>query len=115
MPRTIRNEKLDTRSARSKLAIRDSIYWVSLAPGCALGYRKGPKGGVCIAKLAKAELRTHKTLGPADDALDPDGVLAISYADAQARAREWFAAVTKPERPATGPYKACDVVADYLD
>ena len=85
-------QKLDTRSARAKLAIRNSIYWVSLAPGCALGYRKGPKGGVWIAKLAKAGLRTHKTLGPADDALDPDGVLAISYADAQTRAREWFAA-----------------------
>ena len=83
MARTVRNLKLDTRSARAKLPIRDSIYWVSLAPGCALGYRKGPKGGVWIAKLAKAGLRTHKTLGPADDALDPDGVLAIGYADAQ--------------------------------
>src|SRR4051812_1144921 len=115
MARTVRNPKLDTRSARAKLAIRDSIYWVSLAPSCALGYRKGPKGGVWIAKLAKAGLRTHKTLGPADDALDPDGVLAISYADAQGMAREWFASITKPARPATGPYRVRDAVADYLD
>ena len=88
---------------------------MSLAPGCALGYRKGPKGGVWIAKLAKAGLRTHKTLGPADDALDPDGVLAISYAEAQTIAREWFASVTKPARPANGPFKVRDAVADYLD
>src|SRR4051812_10297819 len=114
MARTVRNPKLDTRSARAKLAIRDSIYWVSLTPGCALGYRKGPKGGVWIAKLAKAGLRTHKTLGPADDAFDPDGVLAINYADAQTRAREWFAAVAMPARPTIGPYTVRDAVADYL-
>src|SRR3954454_17364589 len=114
MARTVRNPRLSSPTARANLAIRDSIYWVSLAPGCALGYRKGPKGGVWIAKLVRDGLRTHKTLGPADDAFDPDGVLAISYADAQARAREWFAALTKPDRPATGPYKVRDAMTDYL-
>jgi hypothetical protein len=49
---TVRNPKLDTRSARAKLVMRDSLYWVPLAPGCALGYRKGPKGGVWVAKIA---------------------------------------------------------------
>ena len=52
MARTVRNPKLDTRSARAKLVMRDSLYWVPLAPGCALGYRKGPKGGVWVAKIA---------------------------------------------------------------
>ena len=42
-------------------------------------------------------------------------MLAIAYADAQTRAREWFAALTKPDRPATGPYKVREAVADYLD
>jgi integrase len=114
MARTVRNPKLDTRSARAKLAMRDSLYWVSLAPGCTLGYRKGPKGGVWVAKLVRAGLRQHKTLGPADDALDPDGVLAISYADAQTKARDWFATVAKPGQ-ITGPYTVADAVADYLD
>jgi len=68
-----------------------------------------------LAKIVRNGLRQQTTLGPADDAFDPDGVLAISYADAQTRAREWFAAVTKPDRPATGPYKVRDAVADYLD
>jgi hypothetical protein len=94
MARTVRNPKLDTRSARAKLAMRDSVYWVSLAPGCALGYRKGPKGGVWLAKLGCSGLRQQTTLGPADDALDPDGVLAISYEQAQTRAREWFGIIT---------------------
>jgi integrase len=114
MARTVRNPKLGTRSARTKLPMRDSPYWVSLAPGCTLGYRKGSKGGVWLAKIVRDALRQQTTLGPADDALDPDGVLAISYADAQTRAREWFATVTRPANP-TGPYTVADAVADYLD
>jgi integrase len=114
MARTVRNPKLDSRSARAKLAMRDSPYWVSLAPGCALGYRKGSKGGVWLAKLVRGDLRQQTTLGPADDALDPDGVLAVSYAQAQTKAREWFAALARPEKP-TGPYTVRDAITDYLD
>jgi integrase len=114
MARTVRNPKLDTRSARAKLLMRDSPYWVSLAPGCALGYRKGPKGGVWLAKLVRDGMREQTTLGPADDALDPDGVLAVSYAHAQTEARDWFATLVRPEKPA-GPYTVRDAVTDYLD
>ena len=114
MARTVRNPKLDTRSARAKLAMRDSPYWVSLAPGCALGYRKGPKGGVWLAKLVRDALRQQTTLGPADDALDPDGTLAISYAEAQVKARNWFARKSRPAKP-TGPYTVRDAMTDYLD
>jgi hypothetical protein len=110
MARTIRNPKLDTRSARARLSMRDSIYWVSLA----LGYRKGPKGGVWLAKIVRDRTRQQTTLGPADDALDPDGMLAISYAQAQIRAREWLTTVTRPTN-LTGPYTVGDAVADYLD
>ena len=114
MARTVRNSKLDTRSARAKLPMRDSPYWVPLAPGCALGYRKGTKGGIWLAKLVRDGVRQQTTLGAADDALDPDGVLAISYAQAQYKAREWFAMVTKPTNP-IGPCTVRDAVTDYLD
>jgi integrase len=114
MARTVRSPKFDSRSARAKLQMRDSPYWVSLAPGCALGYRKGPKGGVWLAKIVHDGLRQQTTLGPADDAFDPDGVLAIDFARAQEKAREWFAAVTKPAQPA-GPYTVRAAVVDYLD
>src|SRR5712691_8498112 len=114
MARTVRNQKLDTRSARLKLPVRTAIYWVSLAPGCALGYRKGPKGGVWIAKFVGGGLRQQKALGSADDVLDPDGVLAVGYADDQRRAREWFEVVTHPMAP-SGPYTVAGAMADYLD
>jgi integrase len=112
--RTVRNQKLDTRSARAKLPSKKSPYWVSLAPGCALGYRKGSKGGVWLAKIVRDGMRRETALGPADDVLDPDGVLAIGYPQAQAKAREWFEAVVRPAKHA-GPYTVRDAVADYLD
>jgi integrase len=115
MARQVRNSKLDTRSARAKLPMRHSPYWATIERGGALGYRKGRKGGVWLAKIVRSGLRKHLTLGSADDAVDPDGVRAISYADAQTRAREWFANVTNSAQPAAGPYTVRDAVTDYLD
>jgi integrase len=88
MARTVRNQKLDTPSARAKLAA--GRYWLSIAPGCAFGYRKGSKGGVWVAKLVKGKLRHEATIGPADDVLPADGSLALNFAQAQERARAWF-------------------------
>lgn len=92
MARTVRNAKLDTRSARatSSLKQRKSPYWVAISPGFALGYRKAPKGGVWLAKLVKpGVLRQETTLGPADDALDADGINILDFSQAQELAREW--------------------------
>jgi len=45
MARHVRNAKLDTRTARSKLEARREPYWTVIGKGAALGYRKGAKGG----------------------------------------------------------------------
>jgi len=50
MARTVRNAKLDSRSARSKLTARREPYWVVISKGCAIGYRKGAGGGTWIAR-----------------------------------------------------------------
>lgn len=65
MARTVRNPKLDTRSARAKLSARREPYWTVLSKGCALGYRKGIKGGSWIARFRGDGRR---------DARDPDGL-----------------------------------------
>jgi len=110
MARTVRNTNLDTRSARANnTKRRKSPYWAWISAGFALGYRKGPKSGVWIAKLVKPGFRREVTLGPADDALDPDGVRILNYAQAQEKARDWFksldaeagAARSSPRRCAT--------------
>ena len=91
MARIVRNSKLDTRSARSDLPQRKAPYWHAISPGFALGYRKAPKGGVWLGKLATPGFRKESKLGPADDALDPDGVHILSFAQAQKTAFNWKA------------------------
>jgi len=111
MARIVRNTKLDTRNARVGLKLRKSPYWAPLSPGFALGYRKAPKGGVWLSKLVTPSSRQETTLGPADDALDADGLHIFSYAQAQEKARNWKRqvedAADRPTRPRT--------VAEALD
>lgn len=92
MARTVRNAKIDTRSARSKLPVDKTVHWVAIDRGRAVGYRKGAKGGVWIAKLVLPDLglRKETTLGSADDVLDANGETILTHSQAQAIAREWF-------------------------
>ena len=59
MARTVRNAKIDTRSARAKLVARREPYWTVLSQGCALGYRKGSKGGTWIVRFRDHDGRQH--------------------------------------------------------
>jgi integrase len=93
MARTVRSPKLDTRSARTKLVVRREPYWMALAPGRALGYRRlGAEGGTWVAKAYDGATRrkVYSALGTADDALDADGVEVLTMAQAQDKARAWF-------------------------
>ena len=72
MARTVRNAKLDTRSARARLPAKKSGYWVPVARGFALGYRRGPKGSVWwLARLIDGKGRREAALGHADDGSSP--------------------------------------------
>src|SRR5215470_6613977 len=112
MARTVRYAKLDTRSARSKLPARKSGYWVPIARGFALGYRKGPKGSVWLARLIDGKGRRETALGPADDALDADGERILDYAQAQAKARCWLALLDA--ETTAGPYTVDRCLDDYI-
>lgn len=117
MPRTVRNQKIDTPSARARLPVRRSVYWVSLSPGCAFGYRKGPKGGVWLAKLVRGSFRKETTIGPADDVFAAGGKLALSYAQAQELARAWFPKADRgdaEDEVPSGPYTVSAALDDYL-
>jgi hypothetical protein len=50
MARTLKDAKLDSRSARQGLKKRREPYWRSISEGLAIGYRKGTKGGTWIAR-----------------------------------------------------------------
>jgi len=76
---TVRNAKLDTRTARSRLAERREPYWQPISAGCAIGYRRGSKGGRWIARWRGEDGRQHyESLGAADDARDADGTSVFS-------------------------------------
>src|SRR3954464_6470893 len=91
MARTVRNGKLDTRSARSKLQQRREPYWTVISGGCALGYRRGCKSGTWVARMRDERGKQHySALGAADDARDPDGLTVFSFTQAQDKARKFF-------------------------
>lgn len=118
MARTVRNAKLDTRTSRLKLTTRRAPYWTVLSKGAALGYRKGAKGGTWIARfLDDAGTHRYHALGAADDAMDADGSLCLSYAEAQRDADKWFRIAAngfQDDAPHSGPYTVKDAMADYL-
>jgi integrase len=119
VPRTARNAKLDTRSARSKLSGRREPYWQVLSKGCAIGYRRGSNGGNWIGRLRDEGGKQHyEALGAADDVRDAEGLTVFTFAQAQERARVWFASKAREiaghAEPYAGPYTIKSAMADYL-
>jgi integrase len=118
MARTVRNPKIDSRSARAKLQKRREPYWTVISAGNALGYRRGAKGGTWIAKFRDDDGKRHlEALGAADDARDADGLNVFSFSQAQERARGWF---QRKAREQAGdlvaldrPYTVTDALTDY--
>ena len=96
MARTLKDAKLDTPSARKKLKRRKEPHWRSISPGLAVGYRKLVDGGTWIVRhYTPADGRRYKALGTADDVVDDgQGKHVLTFAQAQARARDWFEELT---------------------
>ena len=118
MARTVRNPKIDTRSARARFPERREPYWTVISAGNALGYRRGAKGGTWIAKFRDAEGKRHiESLGAADDARDADGLSVFSFSQAQERARVWFQRKAREQAgdfvPLDRPYSVADALVDY--
>jgi integrase len=118
MPRKARDERLDTRTARLKLAPRPEPYWRNIQEGRAIGYRRlgGGKAGTWIARHYQAgESRKYKALGTADDMLDADGTLTLTFAQAQEKARVWFAETGRKAGHAVGSLTVRQAMDDYIE
>ncbi len=124
MARQVRNPKVDSRTARARLAIRREPYWTAIAPGRHLGYRRsGAEGGTWLAKQRDPETgaRRYQALGPADDVLDAGGDI-LTYEKAQEAARAFFASPWRNDADAepgsesqeAGPYTVGKAIEDYL-
>jgi integrase len=122
MPRKSRDERLDTRTPRLKLAPRREPYWRNIQEGRAIGYRRlpGGKAGTWIARhydpTETPPRRTHP-LGSADDYDDADGAHTLNFAQAQDHARRWFFELGRGggrvAKPITVKKAMTDYIADY--
>ena len=120
MARAVRNPKINTRSARTKLPEQREPYWTVISTGCALGYRRGKKGGTWVARFRDETGKQHyEALGAADDARDADGISVFDFGQAQAKARDWFDRKAREQAggsvPPDHPYTVGDAIAAYLD
>jgi integrase len=90
MARTIRDNNLESRTARARLKSNDGQpHYRRLEPGLHLGYRKPRAGaGKWLARLNVEGKYGYHPLGTADDFSDPDGKIILSYKQAQDAARK---------------------------
>jgi integrase len=88
MPRHHRSAKLETRTARLKLAVRGKPYFVTVSPGIALGYRRNASTGAWIVRCADGTGGNWtKAFALADDHEQNDGEHVLTFYEAQDRAR----------------------------
>ncbi len=119
MPRKARDERLDTRAARLRFAVRREPYFRTIQEGRAIGYRRlaGGKAGTWIARHFDRDrdpTRLYKSLGSADDMLDADGVETLTFAQAQAAAAAWFTELGRSHVRAPALVTVEAAMADYL-
>ena len=117
MPRTVRDARIETRSAREKLAVQHEPYWRAIDEGAHLGYRKGKRGGKWIGRYRPdGGSYVKSVLGHADDTREADGSTVLTYRQAQESARAWFAdqAASPTDGARRGPYTVGAAMDDYL-
>jgi integrase len=84
MARQQRNVRLQTREARSQLAISSEPYWHEIQRGRALGYYKGTHGGSWWLREYRDGRYYKRQIGQADDGIDADGQTVFTWAQALA-------------------------------
>ena len=88
MPRKLRSTVLDSRTARSKLTPRRKPFWVAVAAGISLGYRRNAGPGTWSVRAADgAGSSWIKAFATADDHEDADGANIMDFWQAADKAK----------------------------
>ncbi len=119
MARTLRDQRLQTRTAREALKPSGKPYYRAIEAGLHLGYRKGQTGGKWVMRRYLGDQTyTVEVIGTADDTLDADGEIILNFSQAQKLARQRF---IEQERDAAGlpaqqvgPYTVGDAIEAYF-
>ena len=79
MARTVRDAKLETRTARAALKASGKPYYRAIDEGLHLGYRKGQTAGKWVMRghVGGKEVYRVETIGVADDTIDADGATIL--------------------------------------
>jgi integrase len=93
--------RLDDPQLRQDLVQRPAPYWYAVAPGLALGYRRGVLGGHWLVRMQDRQMdppRRQIGIGRSDDLrdhgkLEPDGVKILDFRQALSKAKAIFRGV----------------------
>ncbi len=114
MARSVRNTKLDSRTARLKLPQRDAPYFASIGKGIALGYRRLKSGNgtwLCRYTLPNGQYK-RVAIGQADDHQESDGVVVLTFTEAQKKADTLVKELLATKR--TTPITVREAAEDYM-
>jgi len=120
LARSVRDSKLENRTARLALELRRNPYWKMCDEGLHVGYRRVKAGnGSWVARRMDDGRYIESGLGPADDYADADGATVFSFFQAQDKARQWhrqerLRANGLPDER-RGPYTVSDAMRDYQE
>ncbi|MEY9131923.1 integrase [Bradyrhizobium diazoefficiens] len=114
MPRKLRSATLETRSARAKLAQARKPYWIAVAPGISLGYRKNAGPGAWNVRAADGKGGNWiKSFAIADDQEDANGATVLDFWQAADKAKALArGGDADAGRPATVDEALVDYAAD---
>ncbi len=115
----IRTINLRTVEARKKLAPNKEIYWVSVAHGISIGYRKTTKSGSWHVRIYKANGKYHKRrYGLADDIYPADGKQFFSYPQVLKYSIDPNTSIDETvnqKRISRSGYSVDDAIEDYME
>ncbi len=115
MARLVRDSRLESREARSRLKSRKEPYWKLISEGIHLGYYRGDRGGMWHARVrsANGERYVKSAIGKADDYAHADGETTLSFSQAQEQARKFAHKVIHGEHH-NKPYTVFLASEEYL-
>jgi len=116
--RQVRDAKLETRASRSRLSYQRAPYRRLIEEGLHLTYRTVKAGsGTWGLRAWTGEKYREAVIGTADDHVDADGTVVLTYGQAQAKAVQMWRAEQHRAMTGTdlraGPYTIGDTMRDY--
>jgi integrase len=116
MGRLVRDSRLESREARSRLKMRKEPYWKLISEGIHLGYYRGDRGGMwhARARTLDGERYIKTAIGKADDHAHADGDITLSFSQAQEQARKFADKIARGDESDNKPYSVQTAIHDYL-